>query len=74
MVTTGLILLAAIAILVWGYRRALPYGTIGLLAWLQSVVLMAPWLLFLAWWPWGFTSTWRGCWCCCWCLPEFTST
>lgn len=46
MVTTGLILLAAIAILVWGYRRALPYGTIGLLAWLQSVVLMAPWLLF----------------------------
>ncbi|QQE66808.1 site-2 protease family protein [Leptolyngbya sp. BL0902] len=46
MATTGLILLAAIAILVWGYRRALPYGTIGILAWLQSVVLMAPWLLF----------------------------
>ncbi|HSM83408.1 MAG TPA: site-2 protease family protein [Nodosilinea sp.] len=46
MAITGLILLAAIAILVWGYRRALPYGTIGLLAWLQSVVLMAPWLLF----------------------------
>jgi membrane-associated protease RseP (regulator of RpoE activity) len=46
MVTTGLILLVAIAILVWGYRRALPYGTPGLLAWLQSVVLMAPWLLF----------------------------
>lgn len=46
MATTGLILLAAIAILVWGYRRALPYGTLGILAWLQSVVLMAPWLLF----------------------------
>jgi membrane-associated protease RseP (regulator of RpoE activity) len=46
MATTGLILLAAIAILVWGYRRALPYGNIGILAWLQSVVLMAPWLLF----------------------------
>lgn len=46
MVITGLILLAAIAILVWGYRRALPYGTVGILAWLQSVVLMAPWLLF----------------------------
>ena len=46
MVITGLILLVAIAILVWGYRRALPYGTVGLLAWLQSVVLMAPWLLF----------------------------
>jgi membrane-associated protease RseP (regulator of RpoE activity) len=46
MVITGLILLAAIAILVWGYRRALPYGTVGILAWLQSAVLMAPWLLF----------------------------
>ena len=46
MATTGLILLAAIAILVWGYRRALPYGTLGILAWLQSVVLMTPWLLF----------------------------
>jgi membrane-associated protease RseP (regulator of RpoE activity) len=46
MVITGLILLAAIAILVWGYRRALPFGTVGLLAWLQSVVLMGPWLLF----------------------------
>ena len=46
MVITGLILLAAIAILVWGYRRALPYGNVGLLAWLQSVVLMGPWLLF----------------------------
>lgn len=46
MVTTGLILLAAIAILVWGYWRARPYGTVGLLAWLQSVVLMAPWLIF----------------------------
>jgi membrane-associated protease RseP (regulator of RpoE activity) len=46
MVITGLILLVAIAILVWGYLRARPYGTIGILAWLQSVSLMAPWLLF----------------------------
>ncbi|HIK44389.1 MAG TPA: site-2 protease family protein [Leptolyngbyaceae cyanobacterium M65_K2018_010] len=46
MVTTGLILLVAIAILAWGYRRALPYGSVGILAWLQSAVLMAPWLLF----------------------------
>ncbi|WP_017296618.1 site-2 protease family protein [Nodosilinea nodulosa] len=46
MVITGLILLAAIAILVWGYRRAQPYGSVGVLAWLQSVVLMGPWLLF----------------------------
>lgn len=48
MVTTGLILLAAIAILGWGYRRARPHGRIGLLAWLQSLALMAPWLLFFA--------------------------
>lgn len=46
MVITGLILLIAIAILVWGYLRARPYGTVGILAWLQSVALMAPWLLF----------------------------
>ncbi|MGG6238889.1 site-2 protease family protein [Nodosilinea sp. AN01ver1] len=46
MAITGLILLAAIAILVWGYRRAQPYGSVGILAWLQSVVLMGPWLLF----------------------------
>ncbi len=43
---TLLILLAAVAILVWGCYRALPYGKIGLFAWLQSVVLMAPWLAF----------------------------
>ncbi len=46
MAITGLFLLAAIAILVWGYRRAQPYGSVGILAWLQSVVLMGPWLLF----------------------------
>ncbi len=46
MVITGLILLVAIAILVWGYLRARPYGNVGILAWLQSVALMAPWLLF----------------------------
>lgn len=46
MVITGLVLLVAIAILVWGYLRARPYGNVGILAWLQSVALMAPWLLF----------------------------
>jgi membrane-associated protease RseP (regulator of RpoE activity) len=46
MVITGLILLVAIAILVWGYLRARPYGNVGILAWLQSVALMTPWLLF----------------------------
>lgn len=44
--TTFAILLAAIGILVWGFRRSQPYGKVGILAWLQSVTLMAPWLLF----------------------------
>lgn len=43
---TSAILLIAIAVLVWGFNRARPYGKIGILSWLQSVVLMAPWLLF----------------------------
>ncbi|PSN12999.1 site-2 protease family protein [filamentous cyanobacterium CCP5] len=48
MIITGLILLSAIAILAWGFVRARPYGKIGLLSWLQSAVLMLPWLLFFA--------------------------
>jgi membrane-associated protease RseP (regulator of RpoE activity) len=40
------ILLLAVGVLIWGYNRAKPYGKIGILAWLQSVVLMVPWLLF----------------------------
>jgi membrane-associated protease RseP (regulator of RpoE activity) len=43
---TLLIFLVAIALLVWGFVRARPYGKIGIFAWLQSVVLMVPWLLF----------------------------
>jgi membrane-associated protease RseP (regulator of RpoE activity) len=43
---TLLIFFAAIALLVWGFVRARPYGKIGIFAWLQSVVLMVPWLLF----------------------------
>ena len=41
-----LILLAAVGILGWGFYRSQPFGKLGILAWLQSVVLMAPWLLF----------------------------
>ncbi len=41
-----LLLLAAIAILAWGYMKAKPFGKSGILAWLQTVVLMGPWLLF----------------------------
>ncbi|MBC6481131.1 MAG: site-2 protease family protein [Hormoscilla sp. GM7CHS1pb] len=43
---TALIVLAAAVVLVWGLYRAIKYGKLGILAWLQSVVLMAPWLLF----------------------------
>ena len=42
----GTILLVAVAILGWGFYRAIPFGKLGILAWLQSVVLMTPWLLF----------------------------
>lgn len=43
---TALTVLVALAVLGWGFNRARPYGKVGILAWLQSVVLMAPWLLF----------------------------
>jgi membrane-associated protease RseP (regulator of RpoE activity) len=39
-------LLVAFGILGWGFYRARPFGKLGILAWSQSVVLMAPWLLF----------------------------
>jgi hypothetical protein len=45
---TLLIVLLAVGILSWGFYRAKPFGKIGILAWLQSVALMAPWLLFFA--------------------------
>lgn len=40
--------LVALTIIIWGYNRAKPYGEIGILAWLQSLVLMTPWLIFFA--------------------------
>lgn len=43
---TALIVLAALGVLGWGFYRARPFGKLGILAWLQSVVLMLPWLLF----------------------------
>ncbi|WP_299493006.1 site-2 protease family protein [Acaryochloris sp. IP29b_bin.137] len=45
--TTALLLLAAFVILGLGFNRSRSMGKIGLLAWLQSVVLMGPWLLML---------------------------
>ncbi len=43
---TALTVLVAVGILGWGFYRARPFGQVGILAWLQSVVLMAPWLIF----------------------------
>src|SRR3712207_4114145 len=43
---TIVIILAAVGVLGWGFNRARSYGKLGILAWLQSVVLTAPWLLF----------------------------
>ena len=45
---TFLIICTALAIIAWGYNRSKAYGKLGLLAWLQSIVLMTPWLLFFA--------------------------
>ncbi len=44
--TILVIILVAFALLAWGYNRAKGYGKLGILAWLQSVSLMAPWLIF----------------------------
>jgi membrane-associated protease RseP (regulator of RpoE activity) len=45
-IATLSIILLAVGILAWGYQRAQSYGNLGILAWLQSVVLIAPWLIF----------------------------
>ncbi|MGB5961652.1 MAG: site-2 protease family protein [Coleofasciculaceae cyanobacterium] len=44
--TTIFILLVAFGVLGWGFNKAQTYGKLGILAWLQSVVLTVPWLLF----------------------------
>ena len=43
---TAIFLIAAIALIIlgWGFNRAKVYGKFGLLAWLQSLVLITPWL------------------------------
>lgn len=43
---TFALLSAVVVILVWGYNRAKAFGKLGILAWLQSLVLMTPWILF----------------------------
>ncbi|MDJ0659136.1 MAG: site-2 protease family protein [Crocosphaera sp.] len=44
--TILVIILVALGLLAWGYNRAKGYGKLGILAWLQSVSLMGPWLIF----------------------------
>ena len=44
--TILVILLVAFGLLAWGYNRAKSYGKFGIFSWLQSVTLMAPWLIF----------------------------
>lgn len=44
--TVLFIILTAFGILAWGFNRARSFGKLGILAWLQSVVLMTPWLVF----------------------------
>jgi len=40
------VVLVALGILSWGFIRARRFGKLGILAWLQSVVLISPWLVF----------------------------
>lgn len=44
-ITTIALLIIALGILGWGYYRNRDLGKFGILSWLQSVVLMVPWLL-----------------------------
>ena len=50
---TFILFAAVTVILVWGYNRAKTYGRLGILAWLQSIVLMSPWLLFFGLFTFG---------------------
>ena len=52
-IATFILLAAVVAILIWGYNRAKGYGRLGILAWLQSIALMSPWLLFFGLFAFG---------------------
>jgi len=51
--TVFIILSIAIGILGWGFIRARSYGKLGILAWLQSFVLIAPWFVFFGLFSFG---------------------
>lgn len=42
------LLVVALGVVLWGYRRSQNAGRLGLLAWGQSVALTAPWIIFFA--------------------------
>lgn len=42
---TIIVFIVAIGVLGWSFTRARNYGKVGMIAWLQSVVLTVPWLL-----------------------------
>ena len=44
---TALIVLIGIGIMGWGYWKSRPNGRLGLYTWLQSVMLLLPWVIFL---------------------------
>jgi membrane-associated protease RseP (regulator of RpoE activity) len=44
--TIFVILLIALGIIFWGFNRAKTFGKLGILAWLQSLSLISPWLIF----------------------------
>ncbi|MCM1985303.1 site-2 protease family protein [Lyngbya confervoides] len=55
---TFILCLLAIATLGWGFYRARPMGKLGLVAWLQSVVLMSPWLILFILIGIGLSPNW----------------
>lgn len=44
----GILLIATLGMVIWGYRRSQQTGRLGLLAWGQSLSLTAPWMVLLA--------------------------
>ena len=55
--TTAIIvvLVAALLLVIWSYNRARVLGTLGILGWLQSLVLLAPWLILFSLLLFGIT-------------------
>lgn len=45
-ILTYIPIVAVLVILILGYNRSKAYGKLGILAWLQSIALMGPWILF----------------------------